>query len=95
MEPKFLDAQTKDGKLRLTAFSDYLTDLIEDIRDWISDNNIPKRMIWYADIFNANTLEHLCTIEFGEDEEMFLAQPTKKVYPFGRRRPLRYLLHLY
>lgn len=94
--PKFLDARTKDDMLRLNSFSDDLVDLVNDFRDWIKENSIPDRMLWYADVFNADTLEHLGCLKMTDNAVVMDAPPKGvKVNPFKRRRPLRYWLHIY
>ena len=94
--PKFLDARTKDDMLRLNAFSDNTVDLVNDFRDWVEENSIPNRMLWYADIFNADSLEHLGCLEMLNGQVVYGAPPKgSHIHPFHRRRPLRYRLHIY
>ena len=92
--PKYLDARTKDDMLRLNAFSDELSDLAKDFKEWMAENSIPMKMLWYADVFNCESFEHVCSMEMDGDN-VILNPPNPNIVPFGRKRPLRYLLHLY
>lgn len=83
--------------LRLNAFSNKLTDLVNDFEDWMTENHIPNKMLWYADIFESEELNHLCTLRMSRDGNVVVSPAPKDshINPFRRRRPLRYLLHLY
>ena len=96
MGSKFLDARTKDNYLRLTAFSDSIAALVIDFKDWLKEHSIPKKMLWYADIFDCDELTHVCSLEPTEEGVMINPAPQdSQLSPFKRRRPLKYLLRKY
>lgn len=92
----FLDAQTENFKQRITCFSDCLEDLMSDYKDWMEENKLTQKDIWYADVFDVNTDKHLLCLEEENGNIYAVGAPkNSRINPFKRRMGLRRRLRLW
>lgn len=87
-----LDAQTEDRTLRMTSLENELVCVMQDFQEWITDNSLKAKDVWYADLFRAREgrpLEHIASLFVepdGVSVRMESAPKNSKVVAF-RRRP--------
>lgn len=62
-----MDARTKDGKLRITSFSeDSLAELYSDFKDWMRENELRNEDLWFARVFDTKGPRHVGDLKLDE-----------------------------
>ena len=87
-----LDARTRNARKRISSFGDDLEALMKDYKDWLEEYSFSKDDIWYADIFDILSGEHIYKLVM-EDGSIYAEIATDKdLSPFKRRRTLKQVL---
>ncbi len=89
----FLDARTKDKSRRVTSFSDNLEPVMRDLQNWMEEHDLKGEDLWYADIFDVDTMKMIMRLEVGEEGITAVAAPEYlEIRPFRRHRTLKQVL---
>ncbi len=77
----------------MTVFSDEMEEILKGYQTWLEDNGLGEEDVWYADIFDFETLSHLYSLKFARGGIAAIAAPEDSdVKLFRRRRTLRQIL---
>ena len=90
-----LDAQTEDCSLRMTSLENELTCVMRDFQEWVMENSLKAKDIWYADLFRAgeaSSLEHVASL-FVEPDGVTVSMESvpknSKIAAFRRKPGIR------